>query len=118
MRHLLVRRAQTTGDILVHLVTSSQTEHDFGKLAELLLELELEGKIVGIMHIINDSLADVVQSDETRLLYGQDYFYETILGLQFKITPFSFFSDQFPGGRGPLSSCSKLYRKYKGYDSV
>lgn len=91
LRHLLVRRAQTTGDILVHLVTSSQTEHDFGKLAELLLELELEGKIVGIMHIINDSLADVVQSDETRLLYGQDYFYETILGLQFKITPFSFF---------------------------
>ena len=43
------------------------------------------------MHIINDSLADVVQSDETRLLYGQDYFYETILGLKFKITPFSFF---------------------------
>ena len=29
LRHLLVRRAQTTGDILVHLVTSSQTEHDW-----------------------------------------------------------------------------------------
>ena len=43
------------------------------------------------MHIINDSLADVVKSDETRILFGQDYFYETILGLRFKITPFSFF---------------------------
>ena len=51
----------------------------------------LEGKIVGIMHIINDSLSDVVQSDETRLLYGQDYFYETLLGLRFKISTFSFF---------------------------
>lgn len=91
LRHLLVRRAQTTGDILVHLVTSSQTEHDFKELTEQLLRLPLDGKIVGIMHIINDSLADVVQSDETRLLYGQDYFYETILGLKFKITPFSFF---------------------------
>ena len=43
------------------------------------------------MHIINDSLADVVKSDETRILFGQDYFYETILGLRFKITPVSFF---------------------------
>ena len=33
----------------------------------------------------------MVRSDETRLLYGKDYFYEEILGLKFKITPFSFF---------------------------
>ena len=45
----------------------------------------------GILHILNDSLADLVQSDETRVLYGQDYFYENLLGLKFKITPFSFF---------------------------
>ena len=39
----------------------------------------------------NDSLADVVQSDETRVLFGQDFFYEELLGLRFKISPFSFF---------------------------
>ena len=33
----------------------------------------------------------MVKSDETRVLYGKDYFYEEILGLKFKITPFSFF---------------------------
>jgi len=33
----------------------------------------------------------VVQSDETRILYGQDFFYETLLGLRFKISTFSFF---------------------------
>lgn len=60
-------------------------------LVEDLLALPLEGKIVGILHILNDSLSDVVQSDETRILYGQDYFYEELLGLKFKITPFSFF---------------------------
>ena len=43
------------------------------------------------MHIINDSLSDVVKSDETRILYGQDYFYETLLGLKFRISTFSFF---------------------------
>ena len=39
----------------------------------------------------------MVQSDETRILYGQDYFYEKLLGMEFKITPFSFFQ---PNSRG------------------
>ena len=91
LRHLLLRRAETTGEILVNLVTTSQREYDLTPLADQIRALPLEGRIVGILHIINDSVADVVRSDETRILYGQDYFYETILGLRFKITPFSFF---------------------------
>ena len=39
----------------------------------------------------------MVQSDETRIIYGQDYFYEKLLNLEFKITPFSFFQ---PNSRG------------------
>lgn len=91
LRHLLLRRGNTTGEILVNLVTTSQVEADFQELKERLLKLKLEGEIVGFLHIINDSLSDVVKSDETRILYGKDYFYEEILGLKFKITPFSFF---------------------------
>lgn len=91
LRHLLLRRGNTTGEILVNLVTSSQMDPDLTELKERLLALPMEGSIVGILHILNDSLADMVQSDETRILYGKDYFYEQILGLKFKITPFSFF---------------------------
>ena len=91
LRHLLLRRGDTTGEILVNLVTTTQAEYDLQSLVEQLLRLELEGKIVGILHILNDSLSDVVQSDETRILYGKDYFYEKILDMEFKITPFSFF---------------------------
>ena len=91
LRHLLLRRGVTSGEILVHLVTTSQEEPDLQPLADRLLELPLEGKIVGILHLINDSLSDVVQSDETRLLYGQDFFYETLLGLRFRVSTFSFF---------------------------
>ena len=91
LRHLLLRRGNTTGEILVNLVTTSQENPDFLELTRRLLDLPLEGKIVGILHIINDALSDTVRSDETRLLYGKDYFYEEILGLKFKITPFSFF---------------------------
>ena len=91
LRHLLLRRGDKTGEILVNLVTTTQGEYDLTPLVEELLALELEGKIVGILHILNDSLSDIVQSDETRILYGQDYFYEELLGMKFKITPFSFF---------------------------
>ncbi len=91
LRHLLLRRGVTTGEILVHLVTTTQEQWDMEPLVQELLALPLEGKIVGIMHILNDSLSDVVQSDETRILYGRDYFYETLLGLQFKVSTFSFF---------------------------
>lgn len=97
LRHLLLRRGDTTGEILVNLVTTTQEQYDLQPLVEELLSLDLEGKIVGILHILNDSLSDVVQSDETVVLYGQDYFYEKILGLEFKITPFSFFQ---PNSRG------------------
>lgn len=91
LRHLLVRKASKTGEILIALITTTQQSMDLSEWAESLLKLELDGKIVGILHTKNDSVADVVKSDETALLYGQDHFYEELLGLRFKISQFSFF---------------------------
>ena len=90
-RHLLVRKAVKTGEILIDLVTSTQAEVDFAPWVEKLLALELDGKIAGILHTKNDSIADVVKDEGTEVLHGQSYFYEELLGLKFKITPFSFF---------------------------
>ena len=91
LRHLLVRKAQKTGEILIALITTTQEEQDLQPYVDALLALPLQGKITGVLHTKNDSVADVVQSDETVLLYGQDYFYEELLGLEFKISQFSFF---------------------------
>lgn len=91
LRHLLVRKACRTGEILIALVTTTQEEHDLTALRDALLSLMLDGRIIGILHTKNDSVADVVKSDETDILYGQDYFYEELLGLRFKISQFSFF---------------------------
>jgi precorrin-6B methylase 2 len=70
---------------------------DLKKFCEMLLELKLDGKITGILHTVNDSVADAVKNDRTDLLYGKDYLTESLLGLQFKITPFSFFQTNSRG---------------------
>lgn len=148
LRHLLVRRAVKTGEILVDLVSSTQTVefvadglwdrisagNEFMKktaaglseealedmlernilkgYAEALLKLEengeLEGKLVGILHTRNDSVADAIKDDGTEILYGQEFFYEELLGMKFKITPFSFFQTNTLGAE-------KLYSKVREY---
>lgn len=108
LRHLLVRRAVKTGEILVDLVTTSQEDPDLKPFAELLLSLPLSGRIVGILHTWNDSLSDAVKNDRTDILYGQDYFYEELLGLKFKISPFSFFQTNSLGAE-------VLYDKARSY---
>ena len=50
MRHLLVRKAQKTGELLIALVTTTQETHDLEPLVMQLLSLPLQGKITGILH--------------------------------------------------------------------
>lgn len=91
LRHLVMRRSVKTGDILINLVTTTQSRLDESEFVNMILSQKIDGKVVGILHTLNDNLADVVQSDETKTLYGQDYFYEYLYNMRFKISPFSFF---------------------------
>ena len=112
VRHLLVRRTTKTKELLVALVTTSDAEMekkaDLMSLVEEIKALDLSAKLCGVIHIINDGLADVVQSDETRVLYGQEYVYEELLGLKFKISVFSFFQTNSLGAE-------VLYSKAREY---
>ena len=120
LRHLLVRKAAKTGEVLINILTSSQEEEIkerndlpegedvFKTLANQLLRLPLMGKIVGILHTYNDSQADVVKCDQAVLLYGRDYIFEELLGLRFQISTFSFFQTNSLGAE-------VLYSKVREY---
>ena len=77
---------------MVNLVTTSQEEHDFTELTELLKGLHLEGNLVSFLQTINDAYSDTIKCDKLIVHYGREYIMEEILGLNFMITPFSFSS--------------------------
>lgn len=117
LRHLLVRKGLKTGEMLICLVTSSQGGIDstegkqlLEKYKDALLALETTGTFAGILHMTNDSLSDVVKADAVDILYGKDYFYDELLGLRFRITPFSFFQTNSAGAEKLYS----LAREYIG----
>ena len=108
LRHLVMRRSVKTGDILINLVTTTQSQLDESEFVNMILAQKIDGKVVGILYTLNDNLADVVQSDETKTLYGQDYFYEYLYNMRFKISPFSFFQTNTLGAE-------VLYDKVREY---
>lgn len=123
LRHLLVRKAAKTGEILIDLVTSTHTEgfdeaRVLAEMKEEILKLPFDGTVAGILHTKNDSLADVVQNDGTDILYGQDYFYEELLGLKFKITPFSFFQTNSLGAEVLYDTVRKFVLAEDGGEKV
>lgn len=85
-----MRKAVKTGDILIDLITTTQMEYSLDALADELKALDLKGHITGFLHTYNDSVADAIKNERTEIVFGQDFFYEELLGLTFRITPFSF----------------------------
>ena len=117
LRHLIVRRSAVYEEILINIVTTSalntkiEDRQEVGVLDKALTDLindwldgllkleesKLRGKIVGVIHTINNSYADAVVNQESKILYGRDYIYENLLGLKFKISSFSFFQTNSKG---------------------
>lgn len=107
LRHLIIRKAHRTSEIMVILVTTSDSSFDEIRknlFLNKLLDSKVEGKIVSVFHVINDSVADAVIPQNIELMYGKDHIVEEMLGLNFKISPFSFFQPN-------IYTAEKLYQK-------
>lgn len=123
LRHLLVRKAAKTGEILIDLITTTQnpgssvTEEELLQAwADVLCGISLNGTIRGILHTRNDSVADVVKNEGTDILYGEDFFYEELLGLRFKISPFSFFQTNSLGAEVLYSTARDFIKEQNSLD--
>ncbi len=147
LRHLLVRQAAHTGQILVDLITTSEFPAQglnapdpasktpagepelLKEWADCLRSLSLDGSIAGILHTRNDSVADAVKDQGTEVLYGADHFTEVLLGMEFQITSFSFFQTNSRGAEvlyslardyisGALAPDKTVYDLYSGTGTI
>ena len=110
LRHLVLRRSATTGELLINLVT----QHGFAEqeaFVSCLSALPLEGRIAGILHTENNSLSDAVVPERIDVLYGEPRLTEKVCGLDFEISPFSFFQTN-------TKAAELLYEKVREYISV
>ena len=113
LRNLVVRKGINTNELMVNIVTSSQEDFDMSEYKDLLLSLDTNSKIVSILHTINDGLADAVNCDELKVLYGRDYLNEEVLGLKFKVSPFSFFQTNTKGAEKLYSIAREFIGEHK-----
>ena len=88
-RHLTVREAAVTGEILVSLVTSPG---ELPQKAELVRRLcSAHPRVVGILHAVNAGTAEIASGVPHTTLWGRSHLYEQLGDLRLKIGIDAFF---------------------------
>ena len=126
LRHLILRRGEFSGEILVNLVTTDKFNTALlDGLKHILMGLTLTGTITGILHTICNSVADVVLPEAINTIYGRPMFYEGINGRSFGISPFSFFQTNSAGAELLYNTvvelagdCETIYDLYCGTGTI
>ena len=103
LRHLVIRKATNTGELMINLVTTTQSDFDLTEWVEVMKSKKYKGELVSVLHTENDSLSDAVIPQKLNIMYGRDYIIESLLGLKFKISPFSFFQTNSQGAESLYS---------------
>lgn len=89
LRHVLVRRAFATGEVMVVLVLGSPILPSKNNFVKALLKKHPE--ITTILLNINDKSTSMVLGEQERVLYGKGYIVDELLGCKFRISAKSFY---------------------------
>ncbi|MBI2683971.1 MAG: 23S rRNA (uracil(1939)-C(5))-methyltransferase RlmD, partial [Actinobacteria bacterium] len=89
LRHVIIREAAATGDVLVTVVTATGGDAIVGGLVDALRAAH--PSVVGILHSVNPGLAEATQGLDTRTLWGRDWIVEHVGGVRLKLSGGSFF---------------------------
>ena len=125
LRHLVVRVGINTGEMLVNVVTAPGAEEAVDRLADVLPGEHPE--LVGIVHSVNDGVAEVTAGLPSRVVWGRDHIEETILGVRLRLSAGAFFQTntrmaerlyEHAAEAAGLTGDEVLYDLYAGAGSV
>ena len=125
LRHLVLRQAKRTGELMVILVTADLPEIDLAALAGRLAEAAPE--LRSFVHVVNSRGSDLVEFERTSLVAGIPFIEEKLAGLSFRIYPPSFFQTNTAGaellyGRireaAPITEESRVLGLYCGSGAI
>ncbi|MER2108507.1 MAG: 23S rRNA (uracil(1939)-C(5))-methyltransferase RlmD [Solibacillus sp.] len=89
LRHVVVRKARATGEVMVVLVTKSRKFPQVEAVVEKVRELM--PNVTSIVQNINAEKTNVIFGNETRTLWGKDTIEDTIGDVRFEISARSFY---------------------------
>lgn len=89
LRHIVVRRGYHTGEIMIVLVTRTNKLFPTSKILPAITEALPE--VVSIIQNVNPSRTNKILGPENIVLWGQDYFTDTLLGNTFQISASAFY---------------------------
>lgn len=89
IRHILLKTAVHTQEVLVVLVKSHALTPELSLFAQQLMKTMPE--IKGIVHNVNSSVSNTILKGEFHTIVGQGFIEERICNLRFKVSPASFF---------------------------
>lgn len=125
LRHVLVKRAFGTGEIMVVLVTGSpifKSKNDFCKAL-----LKAHPDITTIVQNVNNSYTSLVLGEKEIVLYGTGYITDELLGYKFRISPKSFYQINYEGTKylyskamefADLSKEDRIIDAYSGVGTI
>jgi 23S rRNA (uracil1939-C5)-methyltransferase len=89
LRHIYLRRGEISGEVLLTIVINGKKLPHSAELVELITKKFPE--VVGILLNINEESTNVILGDEFVTLFGRDYIFDTLAGVNLKITAPSFY---------------------------
>src|SRR5881628_2594525 len=123
LRHLVVREARNTGQVLVQLVTGPGEKFDTGGFVDT---LRLFPEVRSIHWSVNETAAEVTNLP-TQLLWGEEAIEEELCGLRFRVRPNAFLQTntkmaerlyELAGEYAGLTGEETVYDLYCGIGSI
>ena len=89
VRHIFLRKAVVTGELMVCIVSNSETLPKGDKLVESLREALPD--LTTVLHNVNTRPGNVILGETYHTLFGPGYIEDVLCGLRFRLSPASFY---------------------------